>query len=61
MSDAKRRLDQIVSDPNLTDSELDQELASRIYGELLPQALEQAARITDPTKRAEVIHRLQNP
>ncbi len=61
MSNAKTRLDSLASDPNVTDSELDQELASRIYGELLPQALEQAARIKDPGKRAEVIHRLQNP
>jgi len=50
-----------LENPDLTDSNLIQELGSKVYGEMLPQALEQAARIKDPAKRAEVIHHLQNP
>ena len=51
----------MARNPDMTDTELNQELGAKIYGEMLPQALEQAARIKDPTKRAEVIHRLHNP
>jgi hypothetical protein len=61
MGQIKRRIESIARNPDLTDSELVQELGSKVYGEMLPQALEQAARIKDPAKRAEVIHRLQNP
>ena len=61
MAQAKRRLESIAENPDLTDSNLIQELGSKVYGEMLPQALEQAARIKDPAKRAEVIHHLQNP
>lgn len=55
------QLDSIAKNPDLTDSDLIQELGYKVYGEMLPQALEQAARIKDPAKRAKVIHRLQNP
>jgi RNA polymerase sigma factor (sigma-70 family) len=53
MSSAKRKLEQIRDDAEMNDSNLLQELTRYAYGELLPQALEQAARIKDPEKRAE--------
>jgi len=61
MRDAKRKLEQIRGDTGLNDSNLFQELTRYTYGDLLPQALEQAARIKDPEKRAEAIRLLQNP
>ena len=61
MGQVSRLLESIAKDADLTDSKLIQELSSKVYGEMLPQALEQAARIKDPAKRAEVIQRLKNP
>lgn len=61
MRQVRSRLESIAKDPDPTDSKLIQELGSKVYGEMLPQALEQAARIKDPAKRAEVIRHLLNP
>ncbi len=61
MYQVRGQLERLAKNPDPTDSDLIQELGSKVYGEMLPQALEQAARIKDPAKRAEVIRRLQNP
>lgn len=61
MEQTRMRLEMMAEDPEVTDSYLIEQLGPRYYGELLPQALEQAARIKDPTKRSEVMLRLQHP
>lgn len=51
----------MADDLEITDAWLIQRLTSKRFGEMLPQALEQAQRIKDPDKRAEVIRHLENP
>ena len=57
----KSRIESMADDLEITDAWLIQQLTRKRFGEMLPQALEQAQRIKDPDKRAEVIRHLQNP
>ena len=57
----KSRIESMSRDLEITDASLIQQLTDKRFGEMLPQALEQAQRIKDPDKRTEVIRHLQNP
>jgi RNA polymerase sigma factor (sigma-70 family) len=61
MFQARMQLERLTSEPDLDDTNLIIRLNRRFYGEMLPLAIEQAGRIKDPEKRAEVLRQLQTP
>ena len=60
MLQAGRQLDSIAGDPEINDWNLISKLNRNFHGEMIQRAIEQAERIKDPEKRAEVIRRLQS-
>ncbi len=59
MIQVKWRIESMAKNLEILDSDLIQQLDGKFFGEMLPQAIEQAKRIKDPEKRERIIRRLQ--